>query len=156
MYDVQTREVLAQDVISVTRSLTVKDLEQFIIDSCRELHAQIERSGAKRDGPWLAIYHGEVNEDSDGPVEMAVPVVGSVELDVDTKRRTEPAHREAYTTITRAQTDFPGILDAYAAVERWIERQGREIADSPREVYFNDDPEPAAESPFCDVAFPYR
>jgi hypothetical protein len=52
--------------------------------------------------------------------------------------RAEDAHREAYTTITRQQVEFPGILDAYAAVERWIDDAGREMTGAPREVYFVD------------------
>jgi effector-binding domain-containing protein len=100
------------------------------------------------------IYHGEVNEDSDGPVEVCVAFSGAVEPHGEAVTRVELAHREAYTTITRAQVQFPGILDAYAAVERWIEERGERMAAAPREVYFNPDPDPDPNDPFCDIAFP--
>ena len=154
MYDVSTRDVPAQDVLSVTRSLTVKDLESFIFDATGDLIGQVERAGGTVGPASFVIYHGEVNEDSDGPVEVCVPFSGAVEPEGEAVARVEPAHQEAFTTITRAQTQFPGILDAYEAVERWISERGAEISASPREVYFNPDPEPEPDRPFCDVAFP--
>jgi DNA-binding transcriptional MerR regulator len=154
MYDVATRDVPAQDVISITRSLTVKDLVPFIIDGTRDLLGQVEQAGARPGPASFVIYHGEVNDDSDGPVEVCVPFSGSVQAQGEATVRAEPAHREAYTTITMAQCQFPGILDAYAAVERWIETNGAQLSAAPREVYFNDDPEPEPDRPFCDIAFP--
>lgn len=69
-----------------------------------------------------------VNEDSDGPVEVAIPVrTGSAAT------RREPAHRQAYVAVTRAQWEWPQILSAYDAVEKWIHRHGRSCIGSPRE-----------------------
>lgn len=154
MYDVSTRDVPAQDVLSVTRNLTVKDLESFIIEVTGDLIGQVERAGAAVGPASFVIYHGEVNDDSDGPVEVCVPFSGAVEPGGGAVSRVEPAHREAYTTITRAQVQFPGILDAYAAVERWIQERGEQMAAAPREVYFNPDRDPDPTDPFCDIAFP--
>jgi DNA-binding transcriptional MerR regulator len=154
MYDVATRDVPGQDVISITRSLTVKDLQRFIIDGTRDLYGQIERARARPGAASFVIYHGEVNDDSDGPVEVCVPFSGAVPAQGEATVRMEPAHREAYTTITMAQCEFPGILDAYAAVERWIETNGAQASGPPREVYFRDDPEPEPDQPFCDIAYP--
>lgn len=154
MYDVETRDVPAQDVLSFTRSLTVKDLLPFIIDGTRELMSQVEAAGATLGPASFVIYHGEVNEDSDGPVEVCVPFTGEVSAVGKAVRRSEPAHREAFTTLTRAQVQFPAILDAYGAVEGWIEQRGAQMTGSPREVYFNPDPDPEPDRPFCDIAFP--
>ena len=154
MYDVQTRDVPAQDVLTITRSLNVKDLEPFIVEGMRDLIGQIQSAGATPGRAPFVIFHGEVNEDSDGPVEACVPYTGAVTPSGEAVKRQEPAHREAFTTITRAETEFPGILDAYAAVERWIEERGAEMTAAPREVYFSSDPDPAPDQPFCDVAYP--
>jgi DNA-binding transcriptional MerR regulator len=156
MYDVATRDVPAQDVISVTRSLHVKDLERFIVDTTRDLIHRVEAAGAAVGPACFVVYHGEVNDDSDGPVEVCVPFRGEVDAPEGAAVRAEPEHREAFTTITLAQCEFPGILDAYAAVEGWIEREGRHIDGAPREVYFNQEAEPEPDRPFCDVAFPIR
>jgi effector-binding domain-containing protein len=134
------------------------ELVPFLHEARAALFEQLRRAGARPSGPWIAVYHGEVNEDSDGPVEVAIPFEGQAEASDGVTVRREPAHREAFTTITLAQCQFPAILDAYGAVEDWILERGMEIAASPREVYFADgearDPEP--DEPFCDIAFPIR
>lgn len=155
MYEVQTRDVPEQDVISITRSLTVADLVNFIMESNGELSTQLERAGATPTMPWFVVYHGEVNEDSDGPAEVCLPYSGSVTPQGEAALRREPAHREAYTRLTTAQTQFPMILDAYAAVDEWIQRNGLQLSAEPREVYFTEEAA-APDEPFCDVAFPIR
>ena len=154
MYEIQTRDVPEQEVLSITRNLTVEHLPGFIDEAMRDLIGQVERSGATQPAPGFVIYHGEVNEDSDGPVEVCVPYAGSVTPGGEAVARREPAHREAYTTITFSQCAFPGILDAYVAVERAVEADGVRMAGSPREVYFANDPDPAPDQPFCDIAYP--
>lgn len=104
-------------------------------------------------GPPMVVYHGQVNEDSDGPVEVCVPVApgnpGESVAD-----RVELAHREAYLTITKAQVEFPQILSAYDAVAQWVSEQQLTVAGSPREVYFTDFGAAAADDQVCDIAFP--
>jgi effector-binding domain-containing protein len=95
-----------------------------------------------------------VNEDSDGPVEVCVPVDSSRAESMEAATRTEPAHREAYTRITKAQVEFPQILSAYDAVAQWVESQGRGTTGSPREVYFADWTAAAPTDEVCDIAFP--
>jgi DNA-binding transcriptional MerR regulator len=155
MFDVTTRELPEQQVVSMTRAVHVGELVPFLHEARSTLLEQLRRSGARPSGPWLAIYHGEVNEDSDGPVEVCVPFEGRADAADGVTVRTEPAHREAFTTITMAQCQFPAILDAYGAVESWTGQRGMEITASPREVYFTDG-DAAADEPFCDIAFPVR
>jgi hypothetical protein len=106
-------------------------------------------------GNLRVYYHGMVTEESDGPVEVALPFRGSVEPAGALRVRLQPRGLEAYTRLTPAQTDFPGILDAYDAVGRWIEANAMQRFSSPCEIYFGDrhgDADPTA--PFCDVAWP--
>jgi DNA-binding transcriptional MerR regulator len=155
MYSVETREIPQQSVATLQRSLTVGDLPAFIEDGFARLTATLRNTEAERAGAFFVVYHGEVNDDSDGPVELCLPFSGELSSAGEVNVRTEAAHHEAFTRITRSQVAFPGILDAYAAVEAWIEREGREMAGAPREVYFVDG-DVAADEPFCDVAFPMR
>jgi DNA-binding transcriptional MerR regulator len=107
-------------------------------------------------GPRLVVFHGEVNEDSDGPVEVCVPVAGAPVNPAGPAWRMEPAHREAYAPVTWAQFEVPQILSVYDAVEHWITTQGLVRAGPPREVYRT---EPDAAGPgdvVCEVAFPIR
>ncbi|MBB6097647.1 DNA-binding transcriptional MerR regulator [Deinobacterium chartae] len=156
MFEIQTRSVPQQKVLTVQRSVQVKDLPGFIDRSIEELQAQLGAQGAEQEGAPFVIYHGQVNEDSDGPVEVCLPFCGSVEPAGDLRVRLEPAREEAYATITEAQCEFPGILEAYDAVARWLVRQQRACWLSPREVYFADLKGSAPDAPFCDIAYPYR
>jgi hypothetical protein len=68
--------------------------------------------------------------------------------------RREPAHREAYVRITKAQVAFPQILSAYDAVSQWLHTHGLSAAGSPREIYFADWGVAGPTDTVCDVAFP--
>jgi hypothetical protein len=69
--------------------------------------------------------------------------------------RTEPAHDEAFTTITKAQWDFPAILAAYDAVACSPEVANRpRSALSCREVYLTEPDTIGDDDLVCDIAFP--
>lgn len=155
MFRIQTRAVAEQQVISMTRALTVEALPDFIMEAFGRLSTHIEAAGGRERGPSFVVYHGQVNADSDGPVEVCVPFEGSVPPTDEMAVRIEPAHHEAYTTITRGQLSFPGILDAYGAVERWLTDERYAIDAAPREVYFNESEAAPDDEPFCDIAYPY-
>lgn len=152
MYEISERDVAEQQVLTEQRHLTVQGLPDFISGALGRLYGKAEELGVQA-GSSLVIYHGEVNEDSDGPVEVCVPVTGNGELSGQA-HRIEPAHREAYTEITVAQVEIPQILSAYEAVERWIKENGREITGSPREVYVDNFMHLGPNDHGCDIAFP--
>jgi DNA-binding transcriptional MerR regulator len=155
MYEVETRDIPEQKVLTIQRAVFVKDLPAFIEASFGRLFAHIHR-GAKVAGPSMVLYHGQVNDDSDGPVEVCVPFSGSLEPVEEMRVRLEPAHREAFTRLTKAQVEFPGILKAYDAVGGWIQTNGLKNTGSPREVYFDDFMKLKPDDPACDIAFPYE
>jgi hypothetical protein len=104
----------------------------------------------------FVVYHGEVNQDSDGPVEVCVPVTFGRDISTEAAVRQEPAHHEAYVRLRKAQVAFPQILSAYDAISQWINTKPLSIAGSPREVYFTDFGSAAPTDEVCDVAFPVR
>jgi hypothetical protein len=101
------------------------------------------------------IFHGAVDAESDGPLEA---VLGCPETVAPTEVigiRTEPAHDQAYTTITKAQWAYPAILAAYDAVACSPEasvRPGSRL--SCREIYLAEPDAIGDEEPVCDIAFP--
>jgi len=102
------------------------------------------------------VYHGQVTEDSEVTVEVCVPISLAQEGSTAAAMRLEPAHREAYVRLRKAQVGFPQVQSAYAAVERWIRSQRLQIADSPREVYFTDVSSAGPIDEVCGIAFPIR
>jgi DNA-binding transcriptional MerR regulator len=152
MYEIHQRDVPEQTVLTEQRHVRVPELGEWLPVSIGRLVAVAERRGGLA-GHVFVIYHGEVNEDSDGPVEVCVPVPQDAETNGEPTRQ-EPAHREAYTRITKAQVEFPQILSAYEAVDEWIRSENRGIAGSPREVYFADWDAAGPTDEVCDIAFP--
>lgn len=155
MYTVQVREVPEQKVLTVQRRVYAKELPAFIGEAFHKLYARLAQTNLQAGPGAFVIYHGEVNNDSDGPVEVCVAFNGSLEPEGEIRVRIEPAHQEAYTRITKAQVEFPGILGAFEAVHNWLKAQGNEMTDSPREVYFAPWDQLGPDDPACDIAFPW-
>lgn len=154
MFEVEARSVPDMRVMSIQRKVLVDSLPEFIQQATHSLIDQIEAGGGSVTGALFVVYHGEVNKDSDGPVEVCVPFAGSVEPIGEAAVREEPAHDELFTRITKAQVEFPMILDAYEAVHKRIAEIGRTPAGSPREVYFVDWDAVGPTDPACDIAWP--
>jgi DNA-binding transcriptional MerR regulator len=123
MYDVVTREVDEQPYVSRTKRVFVPELEPFIVDTFRELG----RDDAAE--PGFVLYHGPVNAEEDGPVEVCVPT--------DDGDKRLPAGEIALTEISGEQCQFPQILGAYEAVYRWVKESGREASGPAREIYLS-------------------
>lgn len=154
MFEVEARSVPEMRVMSIQRKVLVDSLPEFIQQATHSLIDQIEVGGGSVTGALFVVYHGEVNKDSDGPVEVCVPFAGSVDPIGEAAVREEPAHDELFTRITKAQVEFPMILDAYEAVHKRIAEIGRTPAGSPREVYFVDWDAVGPTDPACDIAWP--
>ncbi|MFE0582560.1 MerR family transcriptional regulator [Streptomyces sp. NPDC058874] len=153
MYEIKEREVPQQLVLTEQRHITPEELPDWIPAALGRLAQVAHAHGGFFDHPFV-IYHGEVNEDSDGPVELCVPVDPARAGLLPAASRTEPAHTQAYTRLTKAQTAYPQILSAYDAVYAWAQREARTTAAAPREVYFADWSGIGPADPACDIAVP--
>jgi DNA-binding transcriptional MerR regulator len=155
MFDIRTRDIGEQKLVSIQRNVAAPKLAEFIDEAYGMLYSHIGGPDPVA-GPAMVIYHGEVGADADGPVEVCLPVTGAVEPAGGIAVRLEPARTEAYTTIAKNQVRYPEILQAYDAVDGWLGEHGHKPALSPREVYFGDMRTAAVDEPVCDVAFPYE
>jgi DNA-binding transcriptional MerR regulator len=154
MYEIVVREVPEQTVLTEQRHVRAQDLPGWIDEAVGRLLKAAAGHGDGVTGPCFIVYHGEVNEESDGPVEICLPITPDPDRAVEAATRVEPAHREAYTRITKAQVAFPQILSAFDAVRAWTEQCDAVPVSAPREVYFADFVNAAAGDLVCDVAQP--
>jgi DNA-binding transcriptional MerR regulator len=153
MFEIQERDIAEQTMLTEQRHITVDALPDWMGAAFGRMWEMAPRFGGIS-GPLLAIFHGQVNQDSDGPVEICAPIDGANGLPTDVPARIEPAHREAYTRLRKSQVAFPEILSAYDAVEQWIARNGKTMSGPPREVYFNDFMNAGPDDEVVDIAFP--
>jgi DNA-binding transcriptional MerR regulator len=153
MYAINVRHVPAIRVMSIARRLYAHETDGF----AREAKAMFleHLGGAETPGPFTLIFHGVVSHESDGPLEAVLPCPDEVQPTDLIGVRTEPAHDEAYTTITKAQWRYPAILAAYDAVACSPEVQARSHSPlSCREVYIAEPDTIGDQEPICDIAFP--
>ena len=156
MFEVQTRSVPEQKIATIQRSILVDKLPAFIDEAYNALYGHLAVSQVSpASAPPFVIYHGMVNADSDGPVEVCVPFEGHLEPGGEVRVRLEPAHQEAFTRITKAQVQYPQIMQAYDAVSSWMSQQGKVCTLGSREVYFADWGKVRDDEPACDIAFPF-
>ncbi|MFD8592001.1 MerR family transcriptional regulator [Streptomyces sp. NPDC059637] len=153
MDEVREREVPEQVVLTEQRHVRVEELPGWIDAATKRLCGAAQAYGGPA-GPVFVVYHGEVDEDGDGPVEICLPVAAGDDIEGDAAVRREPAHREAYVRLTKAQVEFPQILSAYDAVVQWAAARGRACTGAGREVYFADRDGAGPADEVCDVAFP--
>lgn len=132
---VEERNLAPQQIVSVTGHTRVNGLDEFIRGSLQRLSAFIAEQGGRPSGPPLGIYHGQINHEDDGPIEVCLPVDGTYRASGDVTIRELPGGRAAVVTLHDEYTYFPKIIDAYDTGYDWIVRHGHRHVESPREVW---------------------
>ena len=153
MFTVQIRHVSEQRVMSIQRRLRGDETDDFVAEAKLAFHRHLD--GRQPTGPFTLIFHGVVDQESDGPIEAMLGCPADVQPSREIGIRFEPAHDEAFTPITKAQWDYPAILAAYDAVACSpvaTSRPGSGL--SCREVYLAEPDEIGDDDLVCDIAFP--
>lgn len=155
VYDVRERGVPEQLVLTEKRRLGIDELESWVGAAQERLIRSARQCGGVT-GPIFRIFRGVVSEDSEDYVEVCVPVDPDHRVPVGAVTRVEPAHREVYVTLSKAQFEYPQVLTGYRTLEQWICDKSLGSAGAPREVYrAGVDVDRAAPSDaVCDVAYP--
>ncbi|MGY1822685.1 hypothetical protein [Geodermatophilus sp. SYSU D00079] len=142
-------------LLSAERRLTVEGLDDVVTTARRSIEDHLAACGAAPAGALRVVHHGMVTEDSDGPVEVAVPSTGPARPGAGLRIRLQPAGREAVALLTREEAELPRILGAHDAVARWCDAAGLDRAGSPAEVYLTGrDVDPG--TPHLEIAWPVR
>lgn len=145
-----TERVLASTTVRVTQSDLTATMDRLV----RMLREHLVAGGATHTVEYWVIYHGAVTQDSDGPIEVCVPYSGPAAPALDVQLRVEPAQREAMTSLTAAQCQYPQILHAYDSLDRWIGEHGTPTAAG-REIYPVDWDKTPATDPVVDIVQPF-
>ena len=154
MFEIHTRQVPAQRVMSIQRRLHADETDAFVAEAKAAFIEHL--AGRPPMGPFTLIFHGIVDhDDGDGPLEAILGCPGDTAPTNLIGIRTEPAHDEAFTPISKAQWDYPAILAAYDAVACSPEAQARPGSRlSCREVYLAEPDTIGDDDLICDIAFP--
>lgn len=156
MMDVRLREVPERVLLVERRKVVLAELEGFVADALTAHRRVLEEAGVGPAAPAYTAFAGPLTDEVAGTVEVCTPVPDEVARREDLPLRVEPAHREAFTTVTRREFDYPAVLDAYALVETWASDQGLAPAAPPREIYWGDIEHAQDDEPVVEVAQPVR
>ncbi len=136
MYEVKVRDIPARSLLCLLRHASsqqqVWDLGKEVIGMLKAQPVPAPRiEGAA--GAGFLVYYGEVNQDSDGPVEFCWPVpqdlAGQLAASLPgLTLRTEPAHQEAYVHLDQDATEAQWQAAGDSALA-WAAEQQRQPSD---------------------------
>ena len=165
MYEVATRQMPERAVLCLKRNVDPAGawaLGKEFVAIMRDRPVPGERLPG-RAGAAFSIYHGEVSEDSDGPVEWCRPIRADQATELAARYpeltlRTEPAHEEAYVHLGDTMGSPPEWRLVMEALFGWGARNGRRASDlGIRITYLSSGPAAATAAdprPDCDYAVP--
>jgi DNA-binding transcriptional MerR regulator len=134
--EVNVKQVAPQRVLSVTYHIKVGKLDDTIRKSLDTMNAILKEQNIETADAPFGIYHGAINEQEDGPIEICLPVDGDVTGKGDITVKQLQGGDAACVMMLGAQTDFPAILGAYDAAADWINKNGYAMSESPREIWY--------------------
>ena len=143
-------------VLSVLRRMRPDEMDVVITSQVDRLRTIAAAAGLTVTGRPFGIFHGPITDESNGPLEITLPVDGLLEpaeADGDLRSYRLSGGQVAERFAEGRETDFPEILAVYDEVHAWITSSGRTPVGPPREVWHNAprDPEPLR----LTVSWPY-
>lgn len=135
---VEIREIPTQHIISITRHHTVNGLSEQIQKDCGALFTLAQEEGAATVGAPFGIYHSAINEQEDGPIETCVPVNREIASKGNIEAKQLEGGKAACVVITGELCHYPELLAGYDAAADWIQKNGFEATQPPREVWYTE------------------
>jgi DNA-binding transcriptional MerR regulator len=141
MHEVKVRDIPARSLLCLLRHASSEQevwaMGKEVIGMLKAQPVPVPRIEGVAGAAFL-IYYGEVNQDSDGPVEFCWPVpqdlAGQLAASLPgLTLRTEPAHQEAYVRAGEDATaaQWQAVGDSAMA---WVAEQQRQFSDLPLRV----------------------
>lgn len=133
--EVKMKTISPKQVLSVTRHVKVGGLSHAIEENLNEMYKMVKDLNAEASGPPFGIFHGAINENEDGPIEICLPVRGHVTGTEKITIKQLFGGNAACVTMVGEQCEFPFILKAYDAAAAWIKENGHHTSGPPREIW---------------------
>lgn len=125
-----------QSVLSMLVTTYVDELDRSIRGAYETLCALAAERGLTITADPFGIFHAPITPDSDGPLEVCLPVdrvIGGTPDGIRSQRLTGGAVVEVL--VEGEETEFPAILAAYDRGCEWIDDQGATRVGPPREIW---------------------
>jgi effector-binding domain-containing protein len=133
-YEIVLKKVPSQKVVAIRATLPGGYGETGRLFD--KLMPYVFQSRAQMIGPPIEIIYDEDFKETDVDVEVAIPVASIVPAQGEIKSYELPGYDRMATTIHKG--NFDTVSAAYAALMKWIEASGYQVAGPSREIYFTD------------------
>lgn len=150
-YEVAVKRLPDQDVASLREHVSMETIGDAIGNGFAELAHTLQAQGTAISGAPFIVYHDVIDEETDGDIEICIPVAGPVESAGRVEPKTLSGGAVA-STIHRGP--YREIPPAYHALSSWISQNGHSMTGPPREVYLNDPTEVSEEEILTEVDWP--
>jgi effector-binding domain-containing protein len=152
-YEVRLKQLPDQQVAAVRTRTGLAGIGEAIGGGIRRVLGHLGAAGVTPAGPPLVVYHDEIDEHTDGEVEICVPVLGSLTSGNGVHHAVLPGGLVASTTH---RGPYDEIRPAYHTLAGWVQEHGHELAGPPREIYLDDPTAVPAEELRTEVNWPIR
>lgn len=141
---VSTALEVDRPILSILRRMTPEEMERVVPQVVSRLREVATTAGLEVTGDPFGVFHGPVTADSCGPLEVALPVDGLVDVDGPVRSYRLSGGLVASRHAEGPETWFPEILALYDEIHTWVTDGGRVPVGPPRETWHNapSDPEP--------------
>ncbi|NYT93545.1 MerR family transcriptional regulator [Salinispora sp. H7-4] len=151
-YDVIVKEAATIPVASLTLHTSLNAIGADLGRGFGTVVDAIGNAGAESNGKPFVIYHDVIDEQTNGDIEICIPVPAGTVLPGDPVRYRELPGGPVATTVHRGP--YQEISPAYHVVTGWIEQEGIHPAGPPREIYLNDPQTVSPAELLTEVQFP--
>jgi effector-binding domain-containing protein len=150
-YEVTVKTVEDQPVLATRKHTTMRTIGADFQAGFGQLVRALGTSGATMDGAPFVIYHDVIDEQTDGDIELCLPVTSAVELEGEVYSTTLAGGAVAFTVH---HGPYQEITPAYHTITGWVQDHGHQFAGPPREIYVNDPTLVAPEDILTEVQWP--
>ena len=134
-YDVQVTEATPQLVAAIKLHTNLKQVGEDIAAGFGAVVHAMGSAGKSPAGAPFIIFPDVIDEQTDGDIEICVPVADAMADDGDVYGR-EVAGATVATTMHKGP--YQQVAAAYHTLTAWISEHGHDMAGPPREIYLND------------------
>lgn len=130
-YDISVKDVPATPIVATRIHTTLATIGQDLPAG----FGAVVQTGHRPAGAPFVVYHDVIDEQTDGDIEVCIPVSAEVDLSGDVYGAQLPA---ATVASTMHIGPYEQVGPAYHGITEWVQQHGHEFAGPPREIYLND------------------
>jgi len=150
-YTIEIEEVAPMQVASIRIHTSIRTVGRDVGAGFGRLLGELDRADLTPAGAPLTVQHDIIDKESDGDIELCVPIDGDFSSGDEATSRELEGGLVAWT-IHHGR--FQEIPPAYHSLTGWISENGHVISGPPREIYLTDPQVAAPEDLQTRIEFP--